>query len=48
MIFGIFTLVAAIMNYLESSSVSSTDCLLFITPVLFFIVAGMLYREEAG
>jgi hypothetical protein len=47
-IFGVFALVAAIMNYLESPSVSYTDYLLFITPVLIFIVAGMLYREETG
>ena len=47
-ILGIFATVAAIMNYLESTSASYTDYILFITPILIFIVAGMLYMEETG
>ena len=46
LICGILSLVAAIMNYRETVTASWGTYLMFVSAILIFIVAGLLYRQE--
>ena len=46
LICAIIALFAAFMNYRESVTVSLGTYLMFISAILIFVVAGMLYKQE--
>jgi hypothetical protein len=46
LICGIIALVAAVMNYYEAGIISNGTYLMFISAILIFGVAALMYRQE--